>query len=78
MKKYKPFIDLGPGDIIKDELEYYGWNQKDLAEIMDRSEKNISQILTNKVPIVCGSASVKPNIKLNCKYFRQIVFVRIF
>jgi HTH-type transcriptional regulator/antitoxin HigA len=56
MSKYKAFIDVGPGDSIKEELEYYGWEQKDLAEIMDRTEKNISQLLTNKAPITFETA----------------------
>ena len=56
MGKYKPFVVLGPGDSIKEELEYYGWEQKDLAEIMGRTEKNISQLLTNKAPVTFETA----------------------
>ena len=51
MSKLKPFINLGPGDTIREELEYYGWDQKDLAEIMGRTEKYISQLITNKAPV---------------------------
>jgi HTH-type transcriptional regulator/antitoxin HigA len=51
MSKYKPFVILGPGDAIREELEFYGWEQKDLAEILDVSEKHVSKLLNNKVPI---------------------------
>lgn len=51
MTKLKASIDIGPGDAIKDEMEKFDWSQKDLAEILDISEKQISLILTNKAPI---------------------------
>lgn len=56
MSKLKPFVNLGPGDTIREELEYYGWEQKDLAEIMGRTEKYISQLITNKAPITYEAA----------------------
>ncbi len=56
MGKYKPFINLGPGDMIREELEYYGWEQKDFAEIMGRTEKYISQLITNKAPVTYEAA----------------------
>jgi plasmid maintenance system antidote protein VapI len=51
MNKLKPFVNLGPGDTIREELEYLGWEQKDLAEMMGRTPKNISQLITNKAPL---------------------------
>ena len=56
MGKLKPFVNVGPGDTIREELEYYGWEQKDLAEIMGRTEKNISQLITNKAPVTYETA----------------------
>ena len=56
MSKLKPFINLGPGDTIREELAYLGWEQKDLAEIMGRTEKNISQLITNKAPVTYETA----------------------
>jgi len=41
-KKYKPFINTGPGDIIKDNLEALNWTQSDLARVMDMNPKNVS------------------------------------
>lgn len=51
MVRYKPYIKLGLGDSIKEELEFYGWKQKDLAKILGCSEKHISQLINNNVPI---------------------------
>ncbi|EKD81547.1 MAG: XRE family plasmid maintenance system antidote protein, partial [uncultured bacterium] len=56
MDNLKPFVNLGPGDVIKDEMEYYGWSQKDLAEILDSSEKHLNQILSNIAPISANMA----------------------
>ena len=57
MSEYKPFINAGPGDIIRDELEFVGWNQKDLAEVMGRSEKSVSELVRNKVAVSYETAS---------------------
>lgn len=51
MGAYKPFVNLGPGDSIREELEHYGWEQKDLADIMGFTEKHISRLVKNKVPV---------------------------
>ena len=56
MNNLKPFKPIGPGDVIKDEMEFYGWSQKDLAEILNISEKHLSQILSNSVPISSNMA----------------------
>ena len=56
MGKYKPFINLGPGDSVREELEYYGWEQKDLAEIMGVTEKHVSHLVKNKVPVTYDTA----------------------
>ncbi len=41
----------GPGDFIRDELEYRGWTQEDLAVILELDPKHISFILNNKQPL---------------------------
>jgi HTH-type transcriptional regulator/antitoxin HigA len=51
MTKIKPFINIGPGNIIKRNLEALNWSQRDLAEITGLAEKTVSQILNNKQPI---------------------------
>lgn len=57
MGQYKPFTIVGPGDSIREELEHYGWEQKDLADIMSMTEKHISQLVRNKVPVTYETAS---------------------
>ncbi len=56
MTRYQPFVNLGPGDSIKEELEYYGWDQKALAEILGKTEKHISSLLNNKTVIIFDMA----------------------
>jgi len=51
MTKLKPFINIGPGNIIKRNLEALNWSQRDLAEITGLAEKTVSQILNNKQSI---------------------------
>lgn len=57
-KQHKPFIKLGPGDSIKEEMEFYGWTQKDLAEILDISEKHLSQLINNKIEMTAKMAQL--------------------
>lgn len=45
-----------PGRIIKRELDARGWTQKDLAQIMDRPEQTISQIVNAKKRITPETA----------------------
>jgi len=52
----RPFINVGPGDSIREELKHYGWEQKDLADIMGMTEKHISQLVRNKVPVTYETA----------------------
>lgn len=54
--KLKPFINVPVGEFIKDELEYRGWNQEDLASMMETSLKTINQIIKGKQGITVQSA----------------------
>lgn len=65
MSKYQPFVLLGPGDTIREELEYCGWTQEDLASITGLSKKHIGQILSNKAPITFQTA------RILCEVFGQ-------
>jgi HTH-type transcriptional regulator/antitoxin HigA len=56
--KYKPFINIGPGDIIKRDLEALNWTQGDLAMIIGMSNKAINEIITNKTPINIETAKL--------------------
>ncbi|MCG8570541.1 MAG: HigA family addiction module antitoxin [Spirochaetes bacterium] len=57
-KKLKPFYNIGPGQIIKREMEELNWNQEDLAEILGMSAKSISQIINNKQAITVDTAKL--------------------
>jgi len=48
MSKLKPFINIGPGNIIKRNLDALNWSQQDLAEIIGMSEKTVSLVLNNR------------------------------
>lgn len=67
MSEYRPFVNSGPGDAVKSELEFYQWEQKDLAEIMNWSEKHVSNLIKNKVPVTYDTA-----LKLS-RIFKQSV-----
>ena len=45
-----------PGEFIKDELDARNWTQEDLAEILGRPLKTVSQILTGKKAIIPQTA----------------------
>lgn len=45
-KQLKPFMNIPPGDFIREELEMRGWKQEDLAQIVDLSSKHVSRIIT--------------------------------
>ena len=50
-KELKPFVTIGLGETIKDELEERGWTQQDLSDITNMSPKNINHLLNNKISI---------------------------
>ena len=55
MSKQQP-QPIHPGEYIRDELEARGWTQLDLAEITERNQKNISQIISGKAGITARTA----------------------
>jgi len=57
-KKYKPYLNIGPGAFIKEELEERGWCQEDLAEIIGMSLKSINQLIKNKQAITVKTAQL--------------------
>ncbi len=54
----KPFLNIGPGHIIKREMEALNWNQEDLADILEMSPKSINHILNNKQSITIETATL--------------------
>ncbi|MDH5716604.1 MAG: HigA family addiction module antitoxin [Spirochaetia bacterium] len=46
--KLKPFLNIGPGQIIIRNLEALGWSQQDLAEVMNMAPNIINEIIQHK------------------------------
>ncbi len=46
-----PFYPIHPGEIVKDEVEYLGIKQRDLAERMGVSYTQLNEILNCKRPV---------------------------
>jgi len=53
---YKPYLNLGPGEFIREELEVRDWRQEDLAEILKMSLKSVNKLLQNKQAITLETA----------------------
>lgn len=56
--RLRPYINIGPGDILKRNLDSLGWNQEDLAQITELSIKTISKIINNKQGITIETAKL--------------------
>lgn len=69
MKILKPFVNLGPGDSIRAEMEDRGWSQKDLAAILGLSEKHINQLLSNKASVTIETARLLSGVFLQSPEF---------
>jgi HTH-type transcriptional regulator / antitoxin HigA len=55
-ERRRPARVVAPGRVIATELEERGWDQKDLARIMDRPEQTISEIMRAKKQITPETA----------------------
>jgi addiction module HigA family antidote len=47
----EPFYNIHPGEIVKDEVEYRGIKQRDLAAKMGVSYSQLKEILNGKRPV---------------------------
>ena len=54
--KPKPFMNIGPGDFIQEELDERGWRQEDLADIIGMAPKTVNQIIKNRQSITPETA----------------------
>ena len=54
--KLKPFINIGPGQIISRNLDALNWTNKDLSDVKGMSEKSVSQMINNKQSITVDTA----------------------
>lgn len=76
-----PFAPTHPGEILKDELEFRGISQKDLAENMNVSYSYINEVLNGKRPLntelammieVALGISAEPLLNMQMRYNMQI------
>ena len=50
-KKTDPFYSIHPGEILKDEIEYRGITQRELAAKMGISYTQLNEVLNGKRPV---------------------------
>ena len=55
MSERRPAEVFPPGDVIKEELEARAWTQTDLAEILGRPQRVVSEIIHGKRAISHGN-----------------------
>lgn len=58
MTNMKPFMNIGPCEFIKEELETRGWRQEDLAEILGMPLKSVNKLIQNKQSITIETAKL--------------------
>jgi HTH-type transcriptional regulator/antitoxin HigA len=56
MKRRLPAQTLPPGNYLKEELEYRGWTQGDLAEVLGRPTRLVNEIIVGKRAITAETA----------------------
>lgn len=56
VKKYKPFVPIHPGEVIKDEVEARGITQKQLAGLMGMPYTMLNEILNGKRNVTTETA----------------------
>lgn len=54
--KLKPFLNIGPGQIISRNLSVLNWTNKDLSDVIGMSEKSVSLMINNKQSITVDTA----------------------
>ena len=55
--KQKPnYVCFSPGNLIRRELEYRGWSQNDLAQIMGRPLQAVNQLINGRKAITARTA----------------------
>ena len=55
-REFMPVVAIPPGETIKENMEFLGMNQKELAVRLDISEKHLSQIMNGHAPIMYDTA----------------------
>ena len=55
-RDFMPTVAIAPGETIREEMEYMGMNQKELATRLDITTKHLSNILNGNAPITYETA----------------------
>jgi HTH-type transcriptional regulator/antitoxin HigA len=58
VKEAKPFMNIAPGEFIREELEIRNWQQDDLAEVVGLSKKFVNELIMNKKHITIETAKL--------------------
>ena len=58
MAKLTPYMNIGPGEFIKEEIEIRNWTNEDLAQVLNLTAKTISELLNNKQRITIDTANL--------------------
>lgn len=58
MVKLRPYMNIGPGEFIKEELDARNWRQEDLADILGVSLKSVNKLIQNKQSITIEMAKL--------------------
>jgi addiction module HigA family antidote len=57
MTKHQPtYRAFPPGDLIREEIEYRGWSQNDLAQIMGRPLQAVNELINGRKAITARTA----------------------
>ncbi len=76
-----PFAPTHPGEILKDEIEFRGISQKELAENMNVSYSFLNEVLNGKRPLntelammieVALGISAEPLLNMQMRYNMQV------
>jgi addiction module HigA family antidote len=55
-KRQPAYRAFPPGDLIREEIEYRGWSQNDLAQIMDRPLQAVNELINGRKAITARTA----------------------
>ena len=58
MVKNTPYINVGPGEFIKEEMEIRNWTNEDLSQVLGLNPKTISEILNDQQRITINTAKI--------------------
>ena len=58
MATLSPYMNIPPGEFIKEEMELRAWSNEDLAQVLGVSPKTISELLNNKTRITIDTSKL--------------------